>query len=318
MNSPEYMLMDLAVGGDWPGSPDATTNWALADMKIDYVRAYSLTPTANLAPTIALSNALNPASDPTTFTVPALSPNTATTYTASQLGISGIDPTTSVTVATDANDDLTLTNNSAWGTINDVTITSPINGTVTVNNFVDAQITMGNGDSQIAVNDAMRGAISVGNGDNVISVTAESNAATNNVMTITAGDGADHIGFLGASNTAVAITAGNGGNTITIDGQATATATSGGGNDDFIDKSTGLVAFTGGGGSDVFEFATGAHGTITGYQALLDSIVVFGASSSQAQVATSGGNTFISWGSNSQIELAGVSLTSGQIHLNFA
>src|SRR5258708_21694656 len=130
MNSPEYMLMDLAVGGYWPGSPDATTNWALANMKVDYVRAYSLTPTANSAPTVSLSNALDPASATSSFTVPSLGPNTSTTYTASQLGISGIDPTTSVTVAASANDDLTVTNNSAWAAINNATISSTVNGNV--------------------------------------------------------------------------------------------------------------------------------------------------------------------------------------------
>jgi len=71
MNSPEYMLIDLAVGGYWPGSPDAATNWALANMKVDYVRAYSLTPTANSAPTVSLSNALDPASATSSFTVPS-------------------------------------------------------------------------------------------------------------------------------------------------------------------------------------------------------------------------------------------------------
>ena len=319
MNSPMYMLVNLAVGSSWAGYPTATTNWALANMKIDYVRAYSLTPTATSgAPTVTFSNATDPTNLASSFTVPALSSSISTTYTASQLNIAGVDPTATVTVSTDANDNLTVTNNGAWGAINDVTIKSAVNGEVTVNNFVDAQISMGNGDSIITVNDAMRGTISVGNGDNAISVVAESNATTNNTMTISAGDGRDQISFLGASNTAAVITAGNLGNTITVDGQATATVKSGTGNDDFIDKSSGIVTLTGGGGSDVFEFLASAHATITDFQAGQDSIVLHGLSASQISVTSSLGNTFIALGGGSQIELAGVSLTASQIHMVYA
>jgi beta-glucanase (GH16 family) len=41
MNSPMHMIVNLAVGGNWPGSPDATTTWP-AQMEVDYVRAYAL------------------------------------------------------------------------------------------------------------------------------------------------------------------------------------------------------------------------------------------------------------------------------------
>ncbi|UEM18700.1 family 16 glycosylhydrolase [Skermanella mucosa] len=41
---PMYMLLNLAVGGSWPGSPDATTSFP-AQMHIDYVRAYEDTVT---------------------------------------------------------------------------------------------------------------------------------------------------------------------------------------------------------------------------------------------------------------------------------
>jgi hypothetical protein len=39
LNKPMYMLADLAVGGFWPGSPDAQTPFP-AGMQIDYIRAY--------------------------------------------------------------------------------------------------------------------------------------------------------------------------------------------------------------------------------------------------------------------------------------
>jgi beta-glucanase (GH16 family) len=42
---PFYILLDLAVGGRWPGSPDTTTPFP-ATMLVDYVRVYTLQPAA--------------------------------------------------------------------------------------------------------------------------------------------------------------------------------------------------------------------------------------------------------------------------------
>ncbi len=41
MHTPMYILINLAVGGQWPGSPDNETKFP-ADMQIDYVRVYGL------------------------------------------------------------------------------------------------------------------------------------------------------------------------------------------------------------------------------------------------------------------------------------
>jgi beta-glucanase (GH16 family) len=40
-NMPLNMIVNLAVGGNWPGAPDATTPWP-AELKVDYVRVYKL------------------------------------------------------------------------------------------------------------------------------------------------------------------------------------------------------------------------------------------------------------------------------------
>lgn len=37
---PQFIILNLAVGGDWPGNPDATTVFP-SDMTVDYVRIYS-------------------------------------------------------------------------------------------------------------------------------------------------------------------------------------------------------------------------------------------------------------------------------------
>lgn len=39
-DEPMYMIVNLAVGGDWPGNPDSSTTFP-ARMKVDYVRAWS-------------------------------------------------------------------------------------------------------------------------------------------------------------------------------------------------------------------------------------------------------------------------------------
>jgi Ca2+-binding RTX toxin-like protein len=207
--------------------------------------------------------------------------------------------------------------NGAWGGIKDVTIKSAVNSDVTINNFVDAQVTLGNGGSVVTANNLMRGTISVGDGNSTISINATSNSSKNDTTTINVGNGSDRISFTGASNTKAAITAGNLGNTITVGGQASVTVKSGTGNDDFIDQSTGKLTLTGG-GSDVFEFLAGAHATITDFQAGQDSIVLHGLTASQVQVTTSLGNTFIALGNGSQVELAGVSLATSQIHMVYA
>jgi beta-glucanase (GH16 family) len=38
-NKPFFVLLNLAVGGDWPGNPDATTQFP-QQMLVDYVRVY--------------------------------------------------------------------------------------------------------------------------------------------------------------------------------------------------------------------------------------------------------------------------------------
>ncbi len=39
-NKPFYMIMNLAVGGNWPGSPDENTDFSNQEMLVDYVRVY--------------------------------------------------------------------------------------------------------------------------------------------------------------------------------------------------------------------------------------------------------------------------------------
>jgi beta-glucanase (GH16 family) len=40
LHQPMYLLINLAVGGTWPGYPDASTRFP-AEFKVDHVRAYA-------------------------------------------------------------------------------------------------------------------------------------------------------------------------------------------------------------------------------------------------------------------------------------
>lgn len=47
---PFFLILNLAVGGDWPGNPDASTTFPQS-MRIDYVRVYTRSPPALTVPT---------------------------------------------------------------------------------------------------------------------------------------------------------------------------------------------------------------------------------------------------------------------------
>jgi len=68
MHGPMYMIVNLAVGGNWAGSPDGTTPWP-AEMKVDYVRAYALPGTTPTTPPVVVSPPPPPPPPPPSDTV---------------------------------------------------------------------------------------------------------------------------------------------------------------------------------------------------------------------------------------------------------
>ena len=61
-NAPFYMILNLAVGGSWPGSPDEKTVFP-AQMKVDYVRVYQRADLAEAAEKVATALAAQKALD---------------------------------------------------------------------------------------------------------------------------------------------------------------------------------------------------------------------------------------------------------------
>ena len=73
-DKPFYLILNLAVGGDWPGAPDATTSFP-ATMLVDWVRVYSSpTPTPTPTPTPAPTPTPTPALTPTATATPTPTP----------------------------------------------------------------------------------------------------------------------------------------------------------------------------------------------------------------------------------------------------
>jgi beta-glucanase (GH16 family) len=362
---PMYMLLNLAVGGTWPGSPDATTDFSTAQMKVDYVHVYSsdpnipavggststgttttgtgttgtgagsgtttgssgtagststsgtTTPTPGTAPSVMLSNDTTATSVTSNYVAAAGGPGTSTTYTAAQMAITGVTGTT-VTVAYDASNNVTVTNNGAWNTIKDATVKSAVAGGVTIANFVDAEVTLGTGASTVNITGIKRGDITTGDGNSAIAVTGASDSPSGNGVNIKTGNGNDNVTFTGGTNDATKITVGNGNNTVTLANHAAATVATGSGSNDIVDNSTGTVGVTLGTGSNVLEFLAGAHATVTNFDASKDSIILHGPTASQIKVTAAGGATNIDLGNGASIHLAGVSLSANPSQIAYA
>lgn len=353
MHGKMHMLLNLAVGGSWPGSPDSTTDWSKTNYKIDYVRVYSDDPKAVAVPTTASSgstssnsgSAQSTAPDPapssgsaTTFG-PGLSPyhvvlsntmdvsdlsdtyrtanDVSRTYSASQMGIDDVVSPTSVSVAYSSKRDITVTNNGEWGDIRNAIIGSGDVRNVTINNFVDAEISLGDTARTITVTDAKRGNIRTGAGSDTITVTGTSNAASGNLLTINAGDGNNTVSYTGEDDNRVRVNTGSGNDTITIRGATPTTVVAGGGNDRINFRTTNGATLTGGTGRDVFSFAANAHATIADFSSADDRIELSGVSASSVRVSASGGSTYIDIGSSGRITVSGVTHTAAGLHLSY-
>jgi beta-glucanase (GH16 family) len=327
--TPMYMILNQAVGGSWPGSPNSTTDWSKANYQIDYIRAYqhggSTTPPAASTPTptpapitsgnhVVLSNALSSSDLSDSFRP---TNDVTRTYTASQMAISGVASPTTVGVSYTGSRDITVTNNGAWSAIRNAAFKSGEVRNITAKNFVDVQVAVGDTPRVITVTGAKRGNISTGAGGDTISVSAQSNSTSSNLMTINAGNGNNKVSFSGASNTRVNATTGSGADTLSVSGQALATLNAGSGNDRLNVRTSGTSSITGGTGRDVFSFMASAHATITDFKSADDRIELSGVRSGDVHVTNSGGSTFIDLGSSGRITVSGVTHTQAGLNLTY-
>ena len=113
---------------------------------------------------------------------------------------------------------------SAFNTVKNVSVADLDFGTVTIDNFVQADVALGNGgNSAVTFTAVKRGSISTGNGNDTINVTNFSNVndgAVNNTTRINSGNGNDTIDLWGWSNHSTSeIRSGLGADTIRLNTQ---------------------------------------------------------------------------------------------------
>lgn len=354
MHSKMHMLLNVAVGGKWPGSPNSSTDWSKTNFKVDYVRAYSSDPNAKPAPAapstptppsnssggssgsnnggsssnnnagssgngnVILSNRSNSADLSDHFKAGG-GKNTNRTYTAGQMGINSVRTPTSVSVATNGDGDVTVTNNGAWNAIRNATIKTTNVDDVTLRNFVATDINLSSAAAgrTINISGAKRGTVTLGSGADSITVSGRSNSHASNLMTINAGSGNDRVSYTGENDNRVRANGGAGNDTITISGKAAATVNGGSGNDRINHRTGNGTTLAGGTGRDVFSFIAGAHATISDFKSADDRIELSGVRSSSVRVRNSGGNTLIDLGSSGRITVSGVTHTSNGLHLSY-
>jgi beta-glucanase (GH16 family) len=334
LNSPMYMVLNLAVGGNWPGAPDATTNWANAKYNIDYVRVYEhsgtagsggvlnpdgsvyVPPPVSQLPGLVISNGADiTGMTGTKFTAPDSGAGTTKTYNAGQLGLGGPGGAT-LTVFYDAQKNVAATNNGNWNDIKNAAYASDTIKGVTLNNFVGVSVWMnGNQDALVAVNNAKRGTITTSGGADRITVAALSNGITDNIIAIDSGDGADIIAFTGAANTRADIAGGGAADTIAFSDQAGGNASGGAGNDSFIIRSGSLITLSGGAGADSYDLAAGNHVSIADFRLGEDKLMFNGVATSAIKVHNSGGNSYVDVGGVNAAVLTGVTLSAADLNL---
>ncbi len=227
MHKPMYLLANLAVGGGWPGSPNANTEFP-AEYKIDYIRAYTrgegdgdnggLDPvgsdggngsTSSPAPgpngelAVVLSNATGPNGEQVLAGGHTLYPDqpSTTTLTGADMKIGGVADSAAATVTRDANGAVDVKLDSAWNSVKNVLVADDEAGSVTIDNFVHADVVLGDGgDSQVTITGAKRGSVVTGDGDDVVDITVESNSSTGSTFRVETGEGDDVIRIRGGSS----------------------------------------------------------------------------------------------------------------------
>lgn len=311
MHKPMYMLANLAVGGDWPGAPDASTAFP-ADYRIDYIRAWSHTPPSLEPATVTFSNAMDIKVLGDSHSVrPEV--GAASTLTAADLDIRGLDVRANVSVAAGTDGDLSVVANSAWNTIKNVTIVGAGDRDVSVANFVGVDIRLGDGDSVVDVRDVKRGSIATGDGDDTITVSGYANDRTGNLLTIGTGDGNDIVTYTGNAMNAAKITTGDGRDLVNLAGGLV--TVSGGAGDDTIIVGKASATLSGGSGSDTFVFVPGARATIADFLVGTDAIELAGVDAGAVKVAIAGGSTWIDF-TDGSVTLVGVALGANALDLH--
>ncbi len=195
------------------------------------------------------------------FTLPNHGPDSTVTLTGRDMGIDGVSDRAQVTISRDGDGEATVSLDSAWNSIKNVYATNEGAANVTLDNFVHADVDLGDGgNSTVTITGAKRGFVRTGDGDDEISIEAQSNnAGWSNKFAIDSGAGDDSISVTGApiGVSQTDIQAGAGDDRV-VSRNLTADTVRGGSGDDRIDTGRGDDEAYGDEGEDTLIGGAGA------------------------------------------------------------
>ena len=239
------------------------------------------------------------------FQAPAPAPGTARTLDAATIGVPGIDPAASVSLATDAFGTTTVALTSAWGGVGYARATDSDGGSVRLAGFAEVFVSYaGQAASRIEATAVQRGNITSGSGADEIVVAGDTGPgdAGARVMTISSNAGNDRIMITAGQATNIhRVYSGDGDDLVVIAG-ASADIIQTGGGDDRIDGGGGDDRAWGGAGADVFVLRAGSGGDrIEDYQPGIDRLEFSGIAASAVTVASTASGMRLSWGADSAV-----------------
>jgi Ca2+-binding RTX toxin-like protein len=220
---------------------------------------------------IVISHAVLPdgSQDTTDSYVMGEGTNTTVSVTGSELQIAGVASSAGVSTTYDGAGNVDIRVTSAWGSVRNVLIDDDQPRNITIRNFVDTDVKLGDGGpSTVSVIDAKGGSIVTGDGADTVTVVARSDStggALSNELEISTGAGDDVIRVTAASNrlTLPTIDAGDGADTIEILGTS-ADRVFGGAGDDRILTSGGNDIVDGGSGDNYIDAGSGNNEVTAG------------------------------------------------------
>ena len=330
-HTPMYIILNLAVGGAWPGNPVApgASGALLGDMQIDYVRAYQDVGQGVAAggTAAALAASAGRAAPDVTFSVgklPADGGAPADTFhyvadthgtmyfKASDFGIAALTQAVKVQVSSNRADDAYYVDpdNGAIGL--NVRIADADGGRYTLNDLALVDLRLGgSGASKVTLTRVQGGLVETGAGDDAIAIASPQvwRGGDSLTFTVRSGAGNDSIAGPASGKQVLLVEAGAGADTVV--GGLNADTLAGGAGDDVL---------TGGKGADVFLFRATDPGKdhVTDFVAGTDRLRFEGIAKADLRVADTAEGAMISWNGGSAI-LDGIkAATAGKWMLDFA
>ncbi|MBB4267576.1 DUF4114 domain-containing protein [Roseospira visakhapatnamensis] len=166
-----------------------------------------------------------------------------------------------ITADTDATGDgQTSIGVDKWNRAKSVLARSDESADLSVDNFVHAEVRLGDGgDSAVTIDRAKRGVVVTGDGDDVVDIDAQTNnAGWDNTFTVATGDGDDTAVITGdKGHTQIVADMGDGDDTVTLDGRMRSSEVDGGAGDDTLTGGVGTDTLRGGEGNDAVDGGAG-------------------------------------------------------------